>query len=167
MKGIVLLLLLGVSPALIAGQSSRRPATKPAVKPTPKPTSSTPAIANIPSTEPTPSTVAPPGKKNGRPATDPVTVKPLDQKFVPVYVYTFDRPGFVYSNVKIEHDETGRGRIWFKRDGYEEPIDDPLTLSPATVEALTTAFRQLNFLDSTEEYQYAARDFSKIGRAHV
>lgn len=91
----------------------------------------------------------------------------LVKAYTPVYVYTFDRPGFQYSSIKIEHDEDGRGRIWFKPDKEEQAFDDPVTLSPATMTILKAALDELHFLDSTEDYQFPGRDYSTMGNVSI
>ncbi len=80
----------------------------------------------------------------------------------PVYFYGFLRPGFVYSPVAIEHDEEGRGSITFGKDGFEEQITDPVSLSPVTMDKIKQLISELDFLNSTEEYQHE-RDFSNLG----
>lgn len=159
---IVLFVLIAALPLALAAQTTKRKTTKrstakkPAVAATPQPTPEA-----LPETPPKKNEREPDSKTNSREA---VTNK--TQTYKPVYVYTFDRPGFVYSNLKVEHDETGKGRIWFKKDSFEEPLDDPIELSAATMEKLNGAFTALNFLDSTEDYQYS-RDFSNMGNVTI
>jgi hypothetical protein len=131
---------------------------------TPKP-AATPATP-APAVEPTPQPSPVAGKKNGRPNEVKTDDKPV-KDYTPVYVYTFDRPGFQYSNIRIEHDENGRGRIWFKPDKEDQPFDDPLTLSPATMAILKGAFDELHFLASTEDYQFPDRDYSTMGNVTI
>ena len=102
-------------------------------------------------------------KRNGRPPTGGAqTAERSAAAFTPTYYYEFVRPGFVYSHVKIEHDDSGRGTIAFKRDGAEGFVDDPISLTPATMERLQAAYRALNFLESTESYQ-TKMDHSNMG----
>lgn len=118
-------------------------------------------------------TTTPEIKKNARPETEseqtapeqasktnsrPVTVK----KNAPVYFYEFSQPSFAISQVYIEHDENGTGKITFQKKDLPDMISDPLQLSPATLEKLKTAWSALNFLDSTENYQ-TVRDYSNLG----
>ena len=84
----------------------------------------------------------------------------VENKFV--YFYEFSQPNFVVSQISIEHDETGKGKITFKKKDFGEPVSDPLQLSPVTLEKLKTAYQTLNFLDSTENYQYE-KDYSHLG----
>lgn len=85
---------------------------------------------------------------------------------VPPYRYVFTRPGFTYSRIEIEHDDDGTGQISFQKSSFDEPIVDPIALSPATVVAIKDALAALNFLDSGEEYQ-VARDFSHMGNVEI
>lgn len=120
------------------------------------------------SPDPTPTPpVADKGKKNSRPDTtnDSRVDKPSASNQVsasPVYFYEFIRPGFSYGQVSIEHDEEGRGKISFLKDGFDEAITDPIALSPVTISRIKQLLTDLDFLNSTEEYQYE-RDFSNLG----
>jgi hypothetical protein len=80
----------------------------------------------------------------------------------PVYYYEFSQPNFVISQIFIEHDENGKGKITFLKKDFSEPISDPIQLSPTTLERIKTAYQILNFLDSTENYQYE-KDYSHLG----
>lgn len=149
-------------PLFIVGQTRKRPTTK---SPVAKPAA---AVVATPTTEAQsqPDATPVPGKKNGRPNEAKADVPP-SKTYTPVYVYTFDRPGFQYSSIRIEHDEDGRGRIWFKPDKEDQPFDDPLTVSPGTMAILKKAFDDLNFLDSTDEYQFPGHDFSNMGNLTI
>jgi hypothetical protein len=106
-------------------------------------------------------------KRNSRPsggATATGAVKPSN---VPEYFYTFDRPGFVYEHIKIEHDEAGKGTITFTKQGFDDPFTDPIQLSAVTMDNLRRAFAALTFLDSTEEYQFKGRDYSNMGNIAI
>lgn len=115
-----------------------------------------------------------PAKRNERPS-DPANAKVNARDGAnntqavsnsPAYSYEFDRPGFTYPNIRIEHDDNGKGKISFKKDGYEEYLTDPIQLTSVTLENLRTAFTALNFLDSTENYQYV-KDFSNMGNVTI
>jgi len=84
----------------------------------------------------------------------------------PNYVYEFSRPEFIVSWVSIEHDEQGRGKISFKKQGLEAAESDPITLSTVTLERINGALTALNFLDSTEDYQYE-KDYSHLGNISI
>lgn len=154
-------MLIAVTPGLAApsfalGQKRKTGTTpKPAAAATPAPTP-----------EATPEVTRTSTKKNGRPNAPKIDASPT-RNYVPIYVYTFDRPGFQYSSIRIEHDEDGRGRIWFKPDREDQPFDDPLLLSPGTMTILKNAFDELHFLDSTDDYQFAGHDFSNIGNLTI
>lgn len=156
---LILFAFIAALPLAVLAQTKRKTVKK---SPTKK-TTSTP--------QPTPEAIPEtPPKKNERDETGKTNSRGLDsnktQIYKPVYVYTFDRPGFVYSSLKIEHDDTGKGRIWFKKESFDEPLDDPIELSTATLEKLKGEFIALNFLDSTEDYQYS-KDFSNIGNVTI
>ena len=160
---IVFLTVLMALPPAVAAQTKKKPTPKrpvPVVAATPAPTPAT-----VPETPP---------KKNERP--DDVKANGRDgQKnaasntkgYTPVYFYSFDRPGFTYSQIFIEHDDAGKGQISFKKDAYNELWIDPIQLSPVTMANLKTVFAALNFLDSAEDYQYAAHDFSNMGNVTI
>ena len=157
MRRFIIFALILATPALSFGQRRKAVTAKPA--PTPV---ATPAPTPKATPQPTPDTT----KKNGRP-NEPKTDATITKIYTPVYVYTFDRPGFQYSNIRIEHDEDGRGRIWFKPDKEDQAFDDPLELSPGTLTVLKNAFTELNFVDSTEDYQFPGHDFSNMGNLTI
>ncbi len=76
--------------------------------------------------------------------------------------YEFERPGFGYGNIVIEHNEAGKGSITFLKHDHDESITDPIQLSKPTIEKIENALAELKFLDSTEEYQHA-RDYTHMG----
>jgi hypothetical protein len=156
--------LIVTVPAFAVAQSKRRTtAKKPEIKPV---TTETAAPAS--SRTPGASATLEPGKKNGRPADQKLLSRDAGiRTFQPVYSYAFDRPGFIYSSIKIEHDEDGKGAVKIKRDGYDEVFDEPIELSSATMDRLRAAFSNLNFLDSLEDYQYPARDYSNMGNVAI
>ena len=138
-----------------------RPAS-PAATPTPIPT---------PTPDPTPAVDDPgpalPAKKNGRPVGDTLAKKQTPTSDTAVegrsaYTYEFSRPEFIISYVLIKHDEFGKGTISFKKKGVEEAQSDPITLSAVTLGKINDALTALNFLDSTEDYQYE-KDYSHLG----
>ncbi len=79
-----------------------------------------------------------------------------------VYFYEFAQPKFVVSKINIEHDENGKGKITILKKDFSEPETDPLQLSAAALERVKAAWITLNFLDSTENYQYE-KDYSHLG----
>ncbi|HTH50429.1 MAG TPA: hypothetical protein VL501_00765 [Pyrinomonadaceae bacterium] len=164
MRKLLIFVLLAAMPALILGQTRKKPVTK---KPVAKPTPAVVTTAEQPHAEsPAPVPTPEVGKKNGRPVQDNAG-SAAQKAYTPVYVYTFERPGFDWSSIRIEHDEDGKGRAWFKHDGEQDSLDDPIELSPATLDMLKKAFGELNFLDSAEDYQYAAHDYSNMGNISI
>lgn len=63
---------------------------------------------------------------------------------------------------EIEFNSSGQGKYWYKRKDSDEKVAIDLVLSPTTLSQIKTAFDELNFLDSTENYQYK-KDFSHLG----
>lgn len=80
----------------------------------------------------------------------------------PIYFYEFSQPNFLISKILIEHDENGKGKITFLKKDFEDTETDPLQLSAATLEKVKATWSALNFLDSTENYQYE-KDYSHLG----
>lgn len=80
----------------------------------------------------------------------------------PVYFYEFSQPDFTVSKVFIEHDENGKGEIKFEKKNFGELVTDPIQLSPVALERIKGVWQSLNFLDSTENYQYE-KDYSHLG----
>jgi hypothetical protein len=159
-KALIAICLTGITGALVLTTPAQKKKTKKVVRPVP--------VAS-PSAAPTPAVPAPtPAKRNGRPGSESaaVDVGKVDRKttpaFNPSYVYEFTRPGFTYTRILIEHEENGKGRISFLKDGYDELITDPLELSPVTIDRLNASLAALNFLDSTEQYQ-TEHDYSNMG----
>lgn len=157
MKTPVLISFLLLALSFAAFSQATRRGTKP--KPKPSPTPVEPIAA-----EPTPTPIA---KRNERPAGDNTSAPTAAAAtFRPAYTYEFTRPGFVVPYILIEHDEAGRGKITFKKEGLDDPESDPIELSPLTMGRLKSAFAALNFLDSTETYQ-TARDYSTLGNIAI
>lgn len=105
------------------------------------------------------------GKKNVRP--DDVKVEPEKTAVKTgdgaVYSYEFLQPQYLVSHVRIEHDAAGKGTITLGKKDFDEEYTDPIQLSEATMERLTTLWTALNFLDSTENYQSQQRDYGHLG----
>ncbi len=165
LKKLLLLTLLCVFSITIFAQTKPR---KPKPKPTPKivatavktppkknerPAEAVVSDESMPSGEPQKANQT--GKSNLRPAAK----KP---DFVPNYFYEFTQPTFTISQINIAHDENGKGEISFMKQGYDEAVNDPVQVSPAAMERINNALTALNFLDSTESYQYE-KDYSHLG----
>ena len=150
------LFLTGSFHAQTKKRNTKKTTPKPAA--TVEPKQSEPASEEIPAQKPS-------GKKNER-ATD-VTgkknqpeAKPSED--APVYFYEFSQPNFLISKLFIEHDENGKGKITFLKQSFPETISDPIQLSPEALERIKNVWNALNFLDSTENYQYV-KDYSHLG----
>lgn len=146
-------------------QTKTRKTAKKNIKPTVKATP-TPVKAN-PQTIDEEELVKAPTKKNERP-TDGNSIKQSETKIetTPNYFYEFSQPNFVVSKITIEHDENGKGKIYFMKKDWEEPDSDPIQISAAAMERIKKAFEELNFLNSTENYQYE-KDYSHLGNVVI
>jgi hypothetical protein len=83
------------------------------------------------------------------------------------YYYEFTQKDFFVPHIVIEHDETGKGKITFQKKHFDESITDPVQLSPASLEKIKALFQTLNFVDSTESYQDAERDYAHLGTMKI
>lgn len=79
-----------------------------------------------------------------------------------LYSYEFSQPKFLISNIFISHDEKGKGSIIFQQKDTDFQENDPLQVSPAALERIQKLWDELNFLDSTENYQ-AEKQFPHLG----
>lgn len=79
------------------------------------------------------------------------------------YVYEFSQPKFYISGVIIEHDANGKGKITFKKQDWSDTQSDPLTISEKAWTKIQGLWSALDFLESTEVYQSAARDYAHLG----
>ena len=101
---------------------------------------------------------------SGKPKTQPTQIK--TKKKAPVYFYEFEKPEFLISRVRIEHDENGLGQIAFRKKDFEEDIVEPLHLSAETIRKLKENWAELNFLESSESYQ-SKRDYAHLGTMKI
>jgi len=152
-KFVPFLLTVSLAAAAVAQTKKKPGIKKPATQPT--------VVRPQPTPSPTPDNKT---KKNERPVE--VDQNPKIPAFTPVYFYEFSRPGFLTEKVSIEHDEAGKGKIMFKKLDSDETITDPIELSPGTMGQLKEAFANLNFLDSTESYQYE-KDYPHMGNIAI
>lgn len=108
-------------------------------------------------------TVRTPSKKNERPTNENTgSPNPSKNENQPIYFYEFSQPDFVVKKITIEHDESGNGKIYFLKKDWNEQDSEPLRISDTALERIKAAFEALNFLDSTENYQYE-KDYSHLG----
>ena len=147
---LVLVSALGTSAGAQAKRNSRQPQTSAEPAPTAEPTPGRP-------------------KKNERPAggidakPSAGTAKTIKE---PLYRYEYSQPDFLINRIVIEHDDTGHGNVSFGKKSYSETITEPIEISPATLDRLRSAFEALNFIDSTENYQFE-RDFAHMGNVAI
>lgn len=139
--------------------------TKKPVKKNVKPAAATPTPQSSPTPAQTPETeqVKKQAKKNERPTNgNSSNQNPVQTKDAPNYFYEFSQPAFNTSKILIEHDESGKGKISFVKSISNEMITDPIQLSPAALERINKALTALDFMNSTESYQYE-KDYSHLG----
>jgi hypothetical protein len=106
-----------------------------------------------------------PQKKNQPVKSNPTAVKTVEPKYN--YYYEFTQKDFLVRHIVIEHDENGKGKITFEKKEFEEAITDPLQLSSASMEKIKALFQTLNFVDSTESYQSAERNYAHLGTMKI
>lgn len=80
----------------------------------------------------------------------------------PRYTYEFSQPDFDVRRVLIEHDAAGHGTITFERKNEEQPLTEPLEISPSAFARIISAWEALHFLDSDASYQ-ADKHFAHLG----
>jgi hypothetical protein len=167
---IALIILLLGSSAL--AQAKRKPRVAPKQKPVPVETTTTeiktetPAVsAPAKKNERTenaqmqmPDATAPQKKNNNR-GENAVNNSPAATPFA----YEFSQPQFVISKVVIEHDANGKGKITFEKQNVGEPVSDPLEISAKSLENIKRLWTELNFLDSTEDYQSTKYKYPHLG----
>lgn len=150
---LILLLLTGAA----AAQTKKR--TRPIV---------TKTDATVPAPTPTPEPdvpVTPEPKKNERPSngdgntTSHSNTRPAGD---PTYFYEFSQPELDVSKIVIKHDDSGKGTITFTKKMFSDTATDPLEVSRTVMDRINAAYAALNFLDSTENYQYE-KDYSHLG----
>lgn len=152
------IILVFVLAALAFGAAS---AQKRNERPEPK----KPVVAATP--VPTPEITPARPKKNERPASNGKPAAVIQRSANdPKFRYEFTQPDFIVSRIVIEHDDEGKGTIAFQKRSFEETLTEPIEVSPLTLEKLKAAFAALNFLDSTENYQFE-RDFSNMGNVAI
>jgi hypothetical protein len=78
------------------------------------------------------------------------------------YFYEFTQPEFTIRHISIEHDANGVGKITFERKGEETSIEEPINLSMGALGRVLGAWTELQFLESTENYQ-ADKQFPHLG----
>ena len=152
----IVVLLFAAGADAQAKRNTRQPAKEQPVKEQPVAT---------PDPIPTPTPDRP--KRNERPtANRPTTADVEPTAKGPRYRYEFTQPDFVVSHIVLTHDDTGKGTISFKKNSLGDDLTERVTVSATSLEKLRAAFDALNFLDSTENYQFE-RDFSNMGNVAI
>ena len=134
-------------------------------KPVVKKTVTEPVATEVKPTS-TPEPTPLPGKRNERPdtgqSTSPADTNVIKAVVEPPYFYEFTQPKFTITKITIKHDEAGKGSLTFYKGQFDEPITEPVALSQATLDKITATLTALDFLNSTEDYQYE-KDYSHLG----
>jgi hypothetical protein len=81
------------------------------------------------------------------------------------YRYLFENDRFTTPRMEVEFDASGKGHFRFTRKGEPE-IDNQLSVSSALVTRVQGLLSGLNFLGSTEDYQFK-KDFSHLGQITI
>jgi len=109
-------------------------------------------------------------KRNDRPPETGATTPPRQENKKPPdptrYSWEFTKPEFLVSHIVIEHDASGRGKITFEHRGEATPIVEPIELSIRALGRVLGLWSDLQFLDSSEDYQ-AAKNFAHLGVYHL
>ncbi|HEX8248769.1 MAG TPA: hypothetical protein VF599_11385 [Pyrinomonadaceae bacterium] len=175
-KFAIIFLLLGLSISVFSQTKSRKPAKKttksaPVIKATPKPEAIETVEPDAPQKKnsrdestPTVTENRTPQKKNQAEKSNVSSVKP-EPKYN--YYYEFTQKEFLVRHIVIEHDDSGNGKITFEKKDFDEPVTDPIQLSPASLEKIKTLFQTLNFVDATEAYQSTERDYAHLGTMKI
>ena len=133
------------------------------------------ATEESPTPEPSPTPVPTPEsqpinkqvKKNERPANgNSANGNAARTTGTPNFFYEFAQPNFVVSKINIAHDENGKGTISFMKNVSDEVITDPIQLSEAAMERINAVLKTLDFMNSTENYQYE-KDYSHLGNITI
>lgn len=77
------------------------------------------------------------------------------------YQYVFVNERFTIPRIEVEFDGTGTGQYLFKKKDADE-ITNKMTVSASLLNQIQTLLSELNFLESTEDYQHK-KDFSHLG----
>jgi len=103
-------------------------------------------------------------KRNDRPQSNSTsTIVPDSKEATSVrYTWEFSQREFTIPHIAVEHDATGRGKVTFARKGEEDPIVENVELSSSVLARIEKLWRELRFLDSTENYQ-SSKDFAHLG----
>lgn len=158
---LISIMISGLAVSFIA--QTKKPVkrnTRPTETQTPE---SSPTPVQTPEPEPTKTLT----KKNERPTNGNSSNQNSTQtKDAPNFFYEFSQPAFVISKILIEHDENGKGKISFMKSISDEVITDPIQVSPAALERIKNALTTLDFMNSTESYQYE-KDYSHLGNITI
>jgi hypothetical protein len=78
------------------------------------------------------------------------------------FAYEFKASQFTISNIRIEHDAAGRGRMTFTKRDREEPFTETILLSPAALTRINNLWTKLDRLKGKPDFQ-ASKQFPHLG----
>lgn len=78
------------------------------------------------------------------------------------FSYEFTQPEFYVPRVLIEHDGRGRGQITFEKKNADQPLTEPVELSPAALARISAHWDALRYLEDETNYQ-ASKQFPHLG----
>jgi hypothetical protein len=81
------------------------------------------------------------------------------------YRYLFENPRFTTPVQELEFDGSGQGKFRFQRKDSEEIVNN-LSLSSTVLSQIQQLFDEMNFLESSENYQHK-KDFSHLGNMTI
>lgn len=82
-----------------------------------------------------------------------------------IYRYLFENEKFTTQRVIVEFDESGHGKFSFTKKDSDE-VTNELQVSRTLTAEVRALLEEMNFLDSTEDYQYK-KDFSHLGNISI
>ncbi len=91
--------------------------------------------------------------------------KQSDTSTATKFHYLFENEKFTTSRIELEFGADGKGEFRFKKKESEE-IANKLEVTPSVLEQINTLLAELNYLDSTNSYQYK-KDFSHLGTVTI
>lgn len=99
-----------------------------------------------------------PTKKNERAVTnEKATVDDSNQNDSTIsssnFTYEFKKDTFYIKRILINHDASGKGKITFEKQDLNEPIVDPIAVSPTALAKINELLTTLDFINSSENYQ--------------
>lgn len=80
--------------------------------------------------------------------------------------YEFTQPEFYVRRVLIQHDGRGRGQITFEKKNADQPLTEPIELSPAALARIAARWDALRYLEGDTKYQ-SSKQFAHLGTVRL